>query len=199
MLKIYHTPGSRSVRPIWLCFELDIPAQIKRVDASYRGTSEWRAISPTGKVPAIEDGDITICESGAILDYLLARYGEGRLQPAIGSPQWAEYRQWFWFAEATLIRPVGLYRLLRARKDTIDDLVDEAESKFREGLNAVASALNDSDYLLGDRFSAADIMMGYSIAITEQLLGTDYPALVDYLGRLKERDAFKRVAALEKN
>ena len=89
--------------------------------------------------------------------------------------------------------------MLRARKDTIDDLVDEAESKFREGLNALASALNDSDYLLGDRFSAADIMMGYSIAITEQLLGTDYPALVDYLGRLKERDAFKRVAALEKN
>ena len=73
MLKIYHTPGSRSVRPIWLCFELDIPAQIKRVDASYRGTPEWRAISPTGKVPAIEDGDTTICESGAILDYLLAR------------------------------------------------------------------------------------------------------------------------------
>ena len=113
MLKIYHTPGSRSVRPIWLCFELDIPAQIKRVDASYRGTPEWRAISPTGKVPAIEDGYTTICESGAILDYLLARYGEGRLQPAIGSPQCAEYRQWFWFAEETLIRPVGLYRLLR--------------------------------------------------------------------------------------
>ena len=64
-------------------------------------------------MPAIEDGDTTICESGAILDYLLARYREGRFQPAIGSPRWAEYRQWFWFAEAKLIRPVGLYRLLR--------------------------------------------------------------------------------------
>lgn len=196
MLKIYHVPGSRSVRPIWLCFELDIPAQIEWVDALYQRTPEWRAISPTGKVPAIEDGDITIYESGAILDYILARYGEGRLQPAIGSSQWAVYRQWFWFAEATLIRPVGLYRLLRARENNIGDLVDEAESKFREGLNAVESALGDCHYLLGDRFSAADIMMGYSIAITEQLLGTGYPALMDYFGRLKEREAFKRVATL---
>lgn len=128
-------------------------------------------------MPAIEDGDTTICESGAILDYVLARYGEGRLQPAIGSPQWAEYRQWFWFAEATLIRPVGLYRLLRARKDTIDDLVDEAESKFREGLNAVASALNDSDYLLGDRISASDIMAGTPLRSMNSCLAPITPRL----------------------
>lgn len=198
MLKIYHSTGARSVRPIWLCFELDLPAQIEWIDSYNLAIPEWRAVSPTGKIPAISDGAVTISESGAILDYILHRYAAGRLQPAADSPAWAAYRQWFWFAEATLIRPLGLYRLLRARSEIIEDLIDEAESKFRGSLEVVESALGDNDYLLGDRFTAADIMMGYSIAMTEQLLGDSYPMLSSYLDRLKERDAYKRVLALER-
>ncbi len=145
------------------------------------------------------DGDLRMFESGAIVDYILERYGEGRLQPEPGTPESAAYRQWCWFAEATLIRPLGLYRVLRAREEPINELVDEAERKFRDSLSAVESALDGRPFLLGPKFSAADIMMGYSIALIERLLGKRYPNLRAYLDQLRERDAYQRVTVLAKS
>ena len=83
MLKIFHVPGTRSFRPIWLCYELDLSVDVEPIDfsSSFRDSNEWRAISPAGKVPAMIDGDLRMFESGAIVDYILERYGEGRLQP----------------------------------------------------------------------------------------------------------------------
>ncbi len=91
MLKIYHVRGTRSVRPIWLCYELDLPVQIEPIDFSpaFRNSPQWRAISPTGKVPAMADGDMTMFESGAMVDYILERYGEGRLRPTPGTAEGA--------------------------------------------------------------------------------------------------------------
>ena len=164
--------------------------------SEYRNSAEWQAISPAGKVPALVDGDVTMVESGAMVDYLLDRYGDGRLQPTPGTADSAAYRQWCWFAEATLIRPLGLYRVLRAREEAIDSLVDEAQQKFRDSLAAVESALTGRPYLLGAEFTAADIMMGYSIAMIERLLTDNEPNLTAYLARLKTRPAYQRVVAL---
>ena len=79
MLKIYHVKGTRAVRVIWLCEELKVPYEVQVIDFSpdYRNSPEWRSISPTGKVPAMTDGDLTMFESGAMADYVYEKYGNG--------------------------------------------------------------------------------------------------------------------------
>lgn len=197
-MQIFHVPGTRSVRPIWLCFELGLEVDVVAIDFSpaYRDSAEWRAISPAGKVPALIDGEVRMFESGAMMDYIIENYAEGRLMPRAGSVDSAQYRQWSWFAEATLIRPLGLYRVLRARKEPVHELIDEAERKFHDSLAAVETQLNGRPYLLGQDFCAADIMMGYSVGLTERLLDDRHPNLRAYLARLKNRPAYRRVTEL---
>ncbi len=199
MLTIYHVPGTRSVRPIWLCYELDLPVEIKLIDfsPSYRNSAEWRGISAAGKVPAITDDDLNLFESGAIVDYILERYGRGRLQPEPGTTASAEYRQWSWFSEATLSRPVGLNRLLK-HTSAKTSISDEATNKARNSLDAVNQALSERPFILGDDFSAADIMMGYTLHLLAQLdvLDETYENAHPYLIRLKHRDPFTRALAV---
>jgi len=198
MLKIFHVPGTRSVRPVWLCYELDLPVQVQQIDFSpaYRDSKEWRAISPAGKVPALIDDDLVMFESGAMVDYILERYGEGRLRPRPGTAESAHYHQWCWFAEATLIRPLGLYRVLQAANQTLESLVSEAIGKFEATLAVVERALAEGPYMLGAEFSAADVMMGYSVAMIERLLDERYPHTRAYLARLQDRAAYQRVVSL---
>ena len=199
MLKIYHVPGTRSVRPLWLCYELNIPVLVEQIafSAAFRNSPEWRSISPAGKVPVLQDGDLTLFESGAMVEYILDHYGNGQLRPAPRTRELAIYQQWCWFSEATLIRPLGLYRMLRAKNEAIEVLVEEAELKFRDALMTVEEVLSGRDYLLGNQFSAADIMMGYSIVMVERLLDERYPNLAGYLPRLADREAYASVKALE--
>ena len=196
MLTVYHVRGTRSVRPLWLCFELDLPVEIVPVDfaPSYRDTPQWRAISAAGKVPALRDGDVTMFESGAMLDFILERYGAGRLRPAPGTAQSAAYLQWSWFAEATLIRPLGIVRLVRDDSGAAEGLAEEGRRKLMDSLAAVDAALANRDFLLGADFSAADIMMGYSLALLAHFKALDdqHPNVAAYLVRLRGRDAFRR-------
>ena len=108
-LTLYHVPGARSLRVIWLCLELDLPLTIETIDFSpkFRDSEGWRALSPTGKVPVLRDDGFTMFESGAMLQYLLDAYGAGQLQPAAGTQAAAMFQQWSWFAEATFARPLG--------------------------------------------------------------------------------------------
>jgi len=197
-VQIFHVPGTRSVRPVWLCFELGIEVEVTAIDfsAEYRASEEWRAISPAGKVPALIDGDLRMFESGAMMDYILEKYADGRLAPEPGAIDFAHYRQWCWFAEATLIRPLGLYRILRARKEPVGALIDEAERKFHDSLAALEAELAGKQFVLGQEFCAADIMLGYSVGLTEPMLDNRYPNLRAYLDRLKTRAAYVRVAEI---
>lgn len=193
MVKIYHVPGTRSVRPIWLCHELNIDVEIETIDFSskYRDSAAWRALSPAGKVPILTDGDLTMFESGAMVAYLLDRYGAGRLRPPSGTVERALYDQWCWFSEATLLRPLGLNRLLRQADD---DLTMTAKSKVLEALAAVEQVLDGRDYLLAEGFCAADVMMGYSLILLDRfgLLSAEYPNAQAYFARLSERPALQR-------
>jgi glutathione S-transferase len=196
LLKIYHVPGTRSVRPIWLCYELDLAFEIEPIDFSpaYRNSAEWRAISPAGKVPVLTDGDMTMFESGAMVDYILERYGEGRLHPARGSAESALHHQWCWFSEATLARPLGLNRLLTHKYESPGAVADDGAQKARACLDVVEKAVADRDFLLGSVFGAADIMMGYSLELLSSLkvLDDQFPNTQAYLERLRRRDAFAR-------
>jgi glutathione S-transferase len=194
MLKIYHATGTRSVRPVWLCYELGLEIEVTRVEFSpaFLGSAAWRAISPTGKLPALTDGELTMCESGAMVDYILDRYGEGRLRPPIGTPARALCQQWCWLSEATLLRPLGLSRLLR---DPPEAVVADALARTRDCIGVVEAALAGGAFLLGEAFCAADIMMGYSLALLETMKLVDaaaHPHATAYVARLKTRDALQR-------
>ncbi len=200
MLKIYHVQGTRSLRPIWLCYELDLTVEVVPIDFSptYRNSAEWRAISPAGKVPAMRDGALTMFESGAMVEYILDRYSNGRLRPPPGTAQSALHHQWCWFSEATLVRPLGINRLTRLRGGSSEQLGSEVDQKTHASIGVVEDAVADQDYLLGPEFGAADVMMGYSLELLASLKMLDdrYPNSRAYLSRLRSRASFKRAMAV---
>lgn len=165
---------------------------------AYRASPEWRALNPVGKMPVLHDGDLVMFESGAMVQYILDRYGQGRLQPAPGTPEHAIFLQWCWFAEATFARPLGeMVNQRRAFGDKAVPAVTE-EMAGRAGLclQALADELSDKPYLLGDEFSAADIMTGYSLMLARRLVpGDPHQALDAYWERLSKRPAFQRTLA----
>ena len=203
MITIYHVPRTRSARVIWLCEELNLPYEVVPVDFSpeYRKSAEWRRLNPIGKVPAMTDVDaegnrFTMIESGAMVHYILERYGEGRLQPSPGTPESALFLQWSWFAESSLARPLGdmvHHRILKPETERIPAVVEDGQARAEICLDAVEAALDDRDYLLGDGLTAADIMMGYSLALAQRLgvLDERYPNVVAYMGRLEGRPGFQ--------
>ncbi len=197
MLTVYHVPRTRSVRVIWLCYELDLPLHVETIDfsAEARANPEWRARSPAGKVPALSDGDLTMFESGAIVDYILEKYGAGRLHPPPGTAESAIYRQWCWFAEATLSRFIGdvaQHTILRPGNERIPAVAADGKARARLCLEGIEERLV-GDYLLGDTFTAADIMMGWSVMFAEAvgILDASLPRVTAYLERLKARPALQ--------
>jgi len=179
MLQIYHAPRTRGFRVIWLCEELALPYSIVRVDMApaYRSSPEWRRLNPVGKVPVMRDGDLAMFESGAMVQYLLDRYARGRLQPAAGTPEHGLYLQWSWFAEATFARPLG--EIVNHRREfasaEIAAVIAEMRARALSCAQAVDQAVQDKSYLLGDEFSAADIMMGYTLRIYQRLMPDPLP------------------------
>lgn len=181
MLKIYHSTGTRGFRVIWVCEELSIPYEIVPVDfaAEYRAKAEWRAMNPVGKVPAMTDGDMTMFESCAMMQYVLDRYGDGRLQPAKDDPTYAHYLQWCWFAEATFARPLGeIVNHRREFKPELDAVVAEMKSRASACVAALDAALGDRTYLLGDKMSAADLSICYTMRGYRRMVSEDLPATV---------------------
>ena len=177
MLNIYHSPGTRGFRVIWVCEELSVPYETVPVNfaAEYRATPEWRALNPVGKVPVMVDGDTTMFESCAMMQYVLDQYGNGRLQPTGDDPSYAHYLQWCWFAEATFARPLGeIVNHRRAFEPETDAVVAEMKGRATACVAALDAALSDRTYLLGDAISAADlsicyVMRGYLRMVSEPL------------------------------
>lgn len=190
MLKLFHVPGTRSTRIIWLCEELGIPLEIEPVSFSpeFRMSPEWLARNPVGKVPVLEDGELSMFESGAMIQYILDRYGNGQLQPAPGTPEHAVYLQWCWFGEATFARPLGEIVNHRRNFDPeIPEVVDEMAGRALLCVAALDGALQGKDYLLGD-FSAADIMNGYCLMLCNRLIPKhSYQTANQYWERLSVR------------
>ena len=199
-MKIYHVKGTRSIRVIWLCEELDVPLQIETIekfDADFKASPAWRSISPTGKVPVLEDDGLTIYESGAIVQYILEKYGPGGLTVATGTEESAMYHQWSWFAEATFARPLGdiaHHTRIKPPAERIPAVVDDARQRALLCLEAVNNHMKNNDYLVADRFTAADIMMGYTLVLAKNsgVLQDAHPHAEKYLQRLSERSAMQR-------
>jgi glutathione S-transferase len=134
-------------------------------------------MNPVGKVPVMTDGEMKMFESCAMMQYVLDRYGDGKLQPAKDNPTYAHYLQWSWFAEATFARPLGeIVNHRREFKPELHNVVAEMKSRATAAVHAIDAAVVDRPYLLGDKMSAADLsicyaMRGYRRMVTEELPG----------------------------
>ena len=198
MVTLYHAPLSRSVRVRWLLEELGIPYQLETRKLGELKAPEHLAVHPLGKVPALKDGPLVLLESGAIVQYLLENYGDGRLEPKIGSPERPAFLQWLHFSEATLAPPLGeilQHTLIRPEAERIPAVVPDATKRAGNALAVVERALAGRDFLLGE-FSAADVMMGYSVLLASfvKLVTDATPNASAYLARCRARPAFQRAA-----
>lgn len=200
-MKIYYAPNTRAVRVVWLCEELGLPYELERFtlgDPRMRAP-DYLALHPLGRVPVLEDGEIRIFESGAILQYVLAQYGDGRLVPDTNTPAFADYLQWLHYAEGMLMPPVNtlVVETIILPEDKRNQVnVDRATKLLTRMLGAVDQALADRDYLAG-AFSGADIMTGHA-SIVAARLGTDVsdkPNLAAYIDRLQARPALQKAFA----
>ncbi|WP_299554446.1 glutathione S-transferase family protein [uncultured Tateyamaria sp.] len=203
MLKLYFAPRSRAIRVAWLLEEMQLDYELETYalgDPAMR-SPEYRAdIHPMGRVPVLVDGDVQIMESGAILEYLVTRHGDGRFRPAVGSNAYPAYLQWLHYSEGMLMPQVNSYMvetffLPPERQSEIH--AKRAKKLLGQMLGPIDVALNGKDYLAGD-FSAADIMTG-SAAISAKGIGIDLsqmPRLAAYVDRLMMRPAYKVAAAL---
>ncbi len=199
MIRLYAAPRTRAVRIVWLLEELELPYELVTVAFQPTTSSFFIQQTPTGKIPTLEDDGVVMCESGAIVQYLLERYGRGRLEPAIGTPERATYLQWLHFAEATLFAPLGVVVwLTRYREDAADhpDLVRDAVDRAKTAFVFLERALEGHDFLVGDTFTAADIMMGFTLLAGQMLDVLDgCPNVAAYLGRITSRPAFAATLA----
>ncbi|MDP6342925.1 MAG: glutathione S-transferase family protein [Alphaproteobacteria bacterium] len=200
-MKIYHAPNTRSVRIVWLFEELGLDYELEAFslgDPKMRDP-DYLKVHPMGRVPALKDGDQTLFESGAIVQYVLAKYGDGRLLPDQDSPEFATYLQWFHYAEGMLMPPVNTIvvetiLLPEDRRNQVN--LDRALKLLTRMLGAVEDGLAGRDYLAGE-FSGADIMTGHACVVSARLGAdiSDKPNVTAYVERLKARPALQKAFA----
>lgn len=196
MIIVHHLNNSRSQRILWLLEELGLPYEIKRYDrdpTTNLAPPELKAITPLGKSPVIQDGPHTLLESGAIIDYLIRRHGDGRLQPDPATATYDEYVQWLHFAEGSAMLPLMLNLYVGRLGNAGAPLHPRIESEVANYLGYLDSSLGLSPWLVGAEFSGADIQMSFigEIAKAQGKLGA-YPNLAAWVERFQARPAYKK-------
>src|SRR5208283_1699352 len=200
MLVVHHLNDSRSQRMLWLLEELGVPYEIKpyQRDATTRlAPPELKQVHPLGKSPVITDGGKTIIESGAIIDYIIRRYGKGRMQPAPESAAYDEYVQWMHYAEGSAMLPLMLNLYAGRLGDAAAPLMPRVEGEIANHLAYIDGALKGRQFIVGDTLSGADIQMSF-VGEVAGAFGkrAQYPNLDAWTRRLHERPAYKK--ALER-
>jgi glutathione S-transferase len=215
MITVHHLNDSRSQRVLWLLEELGVPYEIQyyqRDKATLLAPEALRQVHPLGKSPVITDGATTVAESGAILEYLVERFGEGRLVPPAGSPEKLRWRYWMHFAEGSAMPPL-LMKLVFGRikstkmpffaKPIARGIADKVlavlvDPNLERQLDFMEAELAKSPWFAGTEFSAADIQMSFPLEAAAQRAGLDAsrPKLMDWLKRIHARPAYQR--ALER-
>lgn len=210
MIVVHHLEKSRSQRVLWLLEELEVPYEVQKYARDPRtllAPSSLRKIHPLGKSPVITDGDRTIAESGAIIEYLVERYGKGRLVPPAGTPERDRYVYWMHYAEGSMM-PLLVMKLVLshipkaspwpvrplARAITRGAIRGFVDPNLRQHLMFQESQLAAGPFFAGADFSAADVQMSFPVeaAVARGGLGPEYPRLSAWLDRVHQRPAWKR-------
>ena len=215
MITVHHLDNSRSQRVLWLLEELGLPYEIehyRRDPATMLAPEALRRVHPLGKSPVISDGDTTVAESGAIVEYLVGRHGGGRLRPPEGTPEQLRYTYWLHFAEGSAMPPLLLKLIFDriattrmpffarpgARAISAKVMATLVTPNLARQLDFMEAELARSAWFAGDEFSAADIQMSFPLEAAAQRAGLDAtrPKLMAFLDRIHRRPAYRR--ALER-
>ncbi len=215
MITVHHLNNSRSQRVLWLLEELGLEYEVKRYERNSKtmlAPPALRAVHPLGKSPVITDGDLTLAESGAIVEYLVERYGQGRLVPPAGTRERLRYTYWLHYAEGSLMPPLLLKLVFtRVPEAPMPALVRPivrriakgvrqqfVEPQIKQHLDYLEGELGKTSWFVGDDFSAADVQMSFPIegAASRGGLDASRPKLFAFLERIHDRPAYKR--ALER-
>jgi glutathione S-transferase len=211
MIIVHHLNNSRSQRILWLLEELGLEYEVQRYErdkTTMRAPASLRAVHPLGKSPVVTDGDVVVAESGAIVEYLVAQYGKGRLIPAAGSAERLRYTYWLHFAEGTAMTPL-LMKLVFNRVETgpmpffvrpiarkIAGTVKSSyiDPEINQQLEYMEGEISRTGWFAGKSFSAADIQMSFPLEAAASRGGLDarYPKLSEFLQRIHARPAYKR-------
>ncbi len=198
-IKLYYTPHTRSLRPRWLLEELEAPYQLHPIDLfGGEGQSEnYLRINPLGAVPAVEfDGQIML-ESGAICHWLADHFLDKGMAPPMDDPERQRYEQWMFFAPGTLESPV-FFALLHSKilpeGERVESIVPWLMERHHSIIKVINDELGGNDYLMGKKFTAADIMVGSTLMWLPDTL-QEFSALQSYIERLKQRPAYQRAIA----
>ncbi|MBU4611325.1 glutathione S-transferase [Achromobacter sp. GG226] len=215
MIVVHHLNNSRSQRVLWLLEELGLPYEVKRYERDAKtmlAPPELRQVHPLGKSPVITDGEITVAESGAILEYLVDKAG-GQLRPAAGTPAHRRYTYWMHFAEGSAMPPLLLSLIFGkiptmpmpffarpiARAISNGVKARMIEPNLRNQLAYMESELALREWFAGDEMTAADVQMSFPLEAAAQRAGltaATHPRLTDFLARIHARPAYR--AALER-
>ena len=211
MIVVHHLNNSRSQRVLWLLEEMGLKYEIKRYErdkTTMLAPPELRKIHPLGKSPVVTDGDLTLAESGAIVEYLVERYGDGCLAPARELPAYLRYRFWLHYAEGSLMPPMLLKLVFDKIESTpmpffvkpiANAISGKAKSSFimpqiNIHLDYLEAELLKSEWFVSNEFTAADVQMSFPIeaAAARGGLSSNRPKLTNYLQRIHGRPAYQR-------
>jgi glutathione S-transferase len=201
VIRLYHCADARSFRPLWALEELglDYELTVMPFPPRYRAKA-YMAVNPLGTIPALVDGETFMTESAAIVQYLATRYGPSPLAVGVDDPAYGAWLNWLHFGEATLTFPQTLvlrYRRLEPGKAEV--VADDYAKWFLARLRAVDRALQDREWLCADRFTAAEISVGYALLLASNIgLGVEFtPTVAAYWGRLQARPGFQAAKAAQ--
>lgn len=201
-MKVYHASKARSVRVVWLLEELGLDYELETMPFDPRALKsvDYLEINPFGKVPVLVDKGTTMSESVAIIQYVLLHYGDGRLEPDHDAPEYGKYLQWMHFGEATLM---GTVAEIVANTVFLPEAERSASAvkRARKSLDHYAKVLDQDlagqDWLVGDHFTAADIVVGYAL-MAARMFKIGWPEELEnlngYWERIKSRPAFQKAA-----
>jgi glutathione S-transferase len=211
MITVHHLNNSRSQRVLWLLEELEIPYEVKRYErdaTTMLAPAALKAVHPLGKSPVITDGDVTLAESGAIIEYLAGKYAGGRLVPPANTPERLRYTYWLHYAEGSLMPPL-LMSLIFSRvrnapapffvRPIARGIADKVMNSFvspniKLHLDYLEGELGRTAWFAGNEFSAADVQMSFPLeaAATRGGLDGSRPKLKAFLERIHARPAYQR-------
>ena len=203
MLKVHFAPNSRAGRIIWLMEELELEYEVNVMPFSKEGlkSDEHRARHALGRVPVLEDNEVMIFESGAIIEYVLTRHKEGGLKPKTDSPEFPYYLQWFHYCEGMVMPPMNqivVQTILLPPERRDENVLKQAKNLLTKSLMMVNANLADKKYLIGD-FSAADLMLGHACYMSNRMgcVTDEMQHIKDYVARISARPAFKKAIELK--
>ena len=201
-LTVHHLGVSQSERVVWLCEELDLPYTLKlyaRDPVTRLAPAAYKALHPMGMAPVIEDGAVRISESGAIVDYITARYGQGRLSVAPTADNFADYLFWLHFANGSLVASEMLAMVTGAMGAPADHpALGLVRDRCSRAWALTEARLGEAPYFAGPDFTAADIMMVFPLTTMRYFSPRDlsgFPNILGYLQRIGARPAYQRAMA----